>query len=91
MTKKKKLWIPKLKKGALSKQLSIPEHEDIPLGLLKKIKQSEPGVIIQNHTKTGKRKYKVTKLMKKRAVLALTLKGFKKIKYEKSTNQKPKN
>ena len=34
----KKLWIPKLKKGALSKQLNIPESEDIPMGLLKKDK-----------------------------------------------------
>ena len=76
-TKKKELWIPKLKKGALRKQLSIPEKEDIPLGLLKKIKETSTGTIITNPTKRGKRHYKVTKLMKKRASLAITLKGFK--------------
>ena len=78
MTKKKKLWIPKLKKGALSKQLSIPEKEDIPMGLLKKIKETPTGTIMENPMKMGKRHYKVTKLMKRRASLAITLKGFKK-------------
>ena len=77
MTKKKKLWIPKLKKYALSKQLSISEKEDIPMGLLKKIKETDVGEMMENPMKTGKRHYKVTKLMKKRASLAITLKGFK--------------
>jgi len=38
MPKKIKLWIQKakLKKGTLSKQLGIPEEENIPVSLLKK-------------------------------------------------------
>ena len=76
MTKKKELWIPKLKKGALSKQLCIPESEDIPMSLLKAIKHTSAGITITNPTKRGKRHYKVTKLMKRRASLAITLKGF---------------
>jgi len=78
MVKKKELWIPKLKKDVLSKQLSITEKEDIPIGLLKAIKETDVGEMMENPMKTGKRHYKVTKLMKKRASLALTLKGFKK-------------
>jgi len=78
MKKRKKLWIPKLKKGALSKQLGIPESEDIPVGLLKKIKETPTSTIMENPMKTGKRHYKITPLLKKRASLALTLKGFKK-------------
>ena len=74
------MWIQstKLKEGALSKQLSIPEKEDIPVGLLKKIKETPTGTIMENPMKTGKRHYKITPLLKKRASLALTLKGFKK-------------
>ena len=78
MKKRKKLWIPKLKKGALSRQLSISEKEDIPIGLLKAIKETDVGEMMENPMKTGKRHYKITPLLKKRASLALTLKGFKK-------------
>lgn len=78
--KKQKYWIPKIdmKKGALSRQLGIPEEENIPISLLAKIKKAKIGTTITNPTKTGKRKIKVTKLLKKRAVLAHTLKRIKK-------------
>lgn len=76
---KKKLWIQsaKLKEGALSRQLSIPIAENIPVPLLKKIKSAKVGTIIANPTKMGKQEIPVTALLKRRVVLALTLKGFK--------------
>lgn len=64
----------KLKKGALSRQLGIPEKDNIPFTLLEKIKKTEIGKIVENPTKTGKPSMRVTKKLKKRAVLALTLK-----------------
>lgn len=76
MGKKTKYWIPKIdmKKGALSRQLGIPEEENIPISLLGKIKTAKIGTTVKNPTKKGKRKIKVTRLLKKRAVLAHTLK-----------------
>jgi len=73
------------KKGGLSRQLGIPEKENIPVTLLKKIKAAPVGSTVSNPTKTGKRKIKVTKKLKKRATLALTLKrlGLKKRKKRK--------
>jgi len=72
----KKRWIQKarIKKGALSRQLGIPERENIPNKLLYKIKKTPVGKTIRNPTKKGKRRIKITKKLKKRAVLALTLK-----------------
>lgn len=64
----------KLKKGALSKQLGIPEKENIPITLLRKIKKAKTGTVVRNPTKSGKRKIKATRLIKKRANLAITLK-----------------
>lgn len=71
-----KRWIQKaaIKKGALSRQLGIPEAEDIPVTLLKAIKKTTTGETVKNPTKSGKRSYKVTQKLKRRAVLALTLK-----------------
>ena len=76
---KKDIWIQKanLREGALSKQLNIPISENIPVTLLKKIKSAEMGTIIDNPTKMGKQEIPVTPLLKRRVVLALTLKGFK--------------
>jgi len=73
-----KRWIKKaqLKKGALSRQLGIPEKDNIPFTLLEKIKKAEIGETIKNPTKSGKREIKVTNKLKKRAVLALTMKRF---------------
>lgn len=71
-------WIKKvqIKKGALGKQLGIPEKDNIPFTLLEKIKNTEIGKTIKNPTKSGKQEFKVTKKLKKRAVLALTMKRF---------------
>ena len=72
-------WIQKtgLKKGALSRQLGIPERENIPITLLEKIRKAPIGSTIRNPTTKGKRLIKVTRLLKKRAVLALTLKRIR--------------
>jgi hypothetical protein len=69
-------WIQKIKfkKGTLSKQLGVPIEEKIPKTLLRKIIKAEPGDLIKNPTKIGKRKLKVTKLMEQRSNLALNLK-----------------
>lgn len=71
-------WIQKAKpkKGALSRQLGIPESENIPFTLLSLIKQSPIGTKIHNPTIKGKKVITVTKLLKQRANLALTLKRF---------------
>lgn len=74
----KKYWIPELKEGALSRQLDIPVEDSIPITLLKAIKNTEIGKTVRNPTKKGKGRFKVTKLLKQRSVLALTLKGFRK-------------
>ena len=71
-----KKWIQKakIKKGTLSRQLDIPEEDDIPITLLRAIRDADIGDTIKNPTKMGKQKIKVTRLLKKRAVLAITLK-----------------
>lgn len=87
---KKEYWIPKIdmKKGALSRQLEIPKEENIPISLLAKIKKAKIGTTITNPTKTGKRRIKVTRLLKRRAVLAHTLKKIKKTKKSKKRRRK---
>jgi hypothetical protein len=77
---KNKYWIQKVKtkKGALHRQLSIPENEKIPFTLLDKIIAAKPGETIKNPTKTGKKTYKVTKLIEKRANYARNLKNISK-------------
>ena len=65
-----------LKKGALSRQLGIPEKDNIPFTLLEKIRKTEIGKTIKNPTKSGKPEIKVTRKLKRRAVLALTMKRF---------------
>jgi len=80
MAKKINKWIQKvgMKKGALSKQLGIPEKEDIPMTLLNTIVAATPGDTIKNPTKTGKPKYKVTRLMERRSILARNFKNISK-------------
>ena len=65
------------KKGGLSRQLGIPEKDNIPVTLLRKVKTAPIGSTVSNPTKTGRRKIKVTKKLKKRATLALTLKRLR--------------
>ena len=73
---KTKKWIQeaKPKKGALSKQLNIPEKKNIPMALLNKIVKAKPGEKIKNPTKVGDKTYKVTKVMGRRAIMARNLK-----------------
>jgi hypothetical protein len=71
-----KKWIQKagLKKGALSRQLGIPEKENIPFSFLDEIVRSPIGSVVVNPTTAGKKRIKVTLLLKRRAVMALNLK-----------------
>lgn len=65
-------------KGALSRQLSIPEKENIPKTLLNKIIKAKAGETITNPCKVGKRRIKVTRLLERRAIFARNLKNMKK-------------
>jgi hypothetical protein len=78
-TKKTNKWIQKvgLKKGALSKQLGVPQSENIPMTLLNKIVKAQAGQTIKNPTKTGKKTIKVTRKLERRALLARNLKRIK--------------
>jgi len=76
----KKYWIKEAvgKEGTLSRQLQIPIKDNIPFTLLEKIKTTPIGKTITNPTTKGKKRIKVTKLLKQRAVLALNLKRIRK-------------
>lgn len=65
-----------IKKGALSRQLGIPQEKNIPVTLLNKIIRSKAGNTIRNPTLSGKRVIKVTRLLERRAILAMNLKNF---------------
>ena len=69
-------WIQKakIKRGALSRQLGIPEEKNIPVTLLNRIIKARPGEVIRNPTKVGKRRIRVTRLLERRAILARNLK-----------------
>ena len=69
--------LKKGKKGALSRQLGIPEKDNIPFTLLNKIIKAKPGQTITNPTKMGRRRIPVTRLLERRAILARTLKNIK--------------
>lgn len=81
-----KKWIQKahLKKGTLSRQLGIPEKEDIPFELLYHIRDSPVGTLInlpQRKSDKGLdrvfvRRIRNTKLLKRRAQLAINLKNI---------------
>jgi len=79
MARKKYYWIQgiELKRGALKRQLGIPADKKIPKKLLIKIVKTEPGRRIRNPSQVGKRLIRVTRKLKKRSVLALTSRGFK--------------
>ena len=74
---RKKYWIQDAlkgaKKGALRRQLQIPEGKRIPLTLLDAIISADVGDVIVNPTKTGKRRIHVTRLLERRAILARNL------------------
>jgi uncharacterized protein with WD repeat len=63
-----------IKKGALSRQLGIPEEDNIPMSLLNKLKKIEVGEEFEHKGK----KMKMTAPLKKRITLAITLKKMKK-------------
>ena len=71
--RKKKMWIQKtgIKRhpGKLHKQLGIPMGKKIPSKLLTDIASADIGTKVRGH--------KVTGLLKKRAVLARSLRKFK--------------
>ena len=75
-------WIQEIdiKKGALHKQLGIPEDQKITMSLLDKILLSRPGDTISFKLPGMKKtkKIKVTPLLLKRARLAKTLKQLRK-------------
>lgn len=70
-----KRWIQKagIKRGALSRQLGIPEKKNIPMSLLNKIVKSKPGKTV----KFGSRKIKVTRKLERRAIMARNLKRLR--------------
>ena len=74
-----KKWIQEagVKSGALSRQLGIPEEQNIPFTLLEDIVGAEPGDVVVNPTKVGNRRIHVTALLKKRANFALNVKRIK--------------
>mgnify|MGYP000244578828 CR=1 FL=1 len=73
-------WIQRAIKhrGALHRQLKIPPRKKIPVKLLKAIVRAKAGQTIRNPTKVGKRRIKVTRLLERRAILALTLRKLRK-------------
>lgn len=60
--------------GALSRQLGIPEEENIPMSLLNAIIDAEDGETISNPTDTGSSTITVTSKMKQRANFARNVK-----------------
>lgn len=64
--------------GALSRQLDIPEKENIPITLLRAIQKAKAGDTIKNPTLSGKRRIKVTRKLERRAIFAITLKKLRK-------------
>jgi hypothetical protein len=69
--KKKKQWVREAfgdhKKGSYHRYFGIPKKEKIPIKLVCKIRNSEVGEVVTNPTGVGKKQYKVTRMMKKRA------------------------
>jgi len=67
--------VPLKRKYPLKNHLNIPKDHKIPTSILIKIRNAPIGCIIRNPTKVGKRKIKVTKLLKRRAIATLNLRG----------------
>ena len=63
-----------MQRGRLSRDLGIPEDKNIPMSLINRLIKIENGQMFSHN---GKQK-KMTSALKKRLVLARTLKGFKK-------------
>jgi len=73
----KKKWIQDVveprERGRFHKQLGISVKARIPKTLVKKIVATDIGETVQNPTKVGKRRIKVTRLVKQRANFALNV------------------
>jgi hypothetical protein len=65
-----------IKHEALHGQLGVSQKKKIPKGLLEEIRKTPVGKTAKNPTKTGNKKYKVTRKLKARAVFAENAKGF---------------
>lgn len=65
------------KPGALHRQLSIAKGARIPKTLLAEIHGADAGEVIKNPTKTGRQRYKVTPLLKRRVNPVLTVRKFR--------------
>ena len=66
----------KYKKGALHRQLRVPESKTIGVTNLRKIKRATVGSTVRIPSSTRKNKdFKVTPLMKRRAVFGLNISG----------------
>lgn len=75
----KKKWIQEALKGSkrawsLSAMLDIPKKKNIPMTLLKKIVNTPIGETIKNPTSTGKKRIKITKKLKQKAIFAYNVK-----------------
>jgi hypothetical protein len=68
----------------LREQLGISQKRKVPVTLSQKISRTPAGKTISNPTKAGKKRIKVTPLMKKRAVLAKNIPKWRKSKKGKS-------
>lgn len=60
------------KKGALHRELGIPEDQTIPYTLLDAIDKAEVGDVVENPTTIGKRRIPVSRRTKQRVTLART-------------------
>ncbi|MAG02785.1 hypothetical protein CMI42_05590 [Candidatus Pacearchaeota archaeon] len=69
------------KPGTLHRQLGIGIDGKIPFTLLRAIMRAEVGDQVKNPSKSGKRVIFVTRLLKKRANLAINLKNISKRRY----------
>lgn len=64
------------KKDSLHRQLGVPDDKTIGIGNLRKIKRASIGDTVRISSSTKKNKdFKVTPLMKKRAIFGLNLSG----------------
>lgn len=75
----KKKWIQEALKGSkhawsLSAMLDIPKEKNIPMTLLKKIVKTSIGKTITNPTSTGKKRIKITRKLKQKAIFAHNVK-----------------
>jgi len=76
--RRRRFWIRKAikKPGALRRALRIPAEKKIPTKLLRRITKAKAGQTITNPTRVGKRRIRVTRLLERRAILALILRGL---------------